>query len=141
MEQRVAELQRDPLCTCGALRPEPLAQRVLQEGHLARRCHEKPSVQQVPSGSLGGLHTNVLQIDGRVPPHLGVVQDVTLEAIQDGARLAVDGGEQPLPVRAVPSALRAAIARALLNDPELLYSTDRGSTWTTITGCTGNYGY
>lgn len=47
-----------------------------------------------------------------------LVQDVTLEAIQDGARLAVDGGEQPLPVRAVPSALRAAIANLVENAVE-----------------------
>lgn len=47
-----------------------------------------------------------------------LVQDVTLEAIQDGARLAVDGGEQPLPVRAVPSALRAALANLIENAVE-----------------------
>jgi len=47
-----------------------------------------------------------------------LVQDVTLEATQDGARLAVDGGEQPLPVRAVPSALRAALANLVENAVE-----------------------
>jgi signal transduction histidine kinase len=47
-----------------------------------------------------------------------LVQDVTLEAIQDGARIAVDGGEQPLPVRAVPSALRAALANLVENAVE-----------------------
>jgi signal transduction histidine kinase len=47
-----------------------------------------------------------------------LVHDVTLEAIQDGARLAVDGGDQPLPVRAVPSALRAAIANLVENAVE-----------------------
>jgi signal transduction histidine kinase len=38
-----------------------------------------------------------------------LVQDVTLEAIQDGARLAVDVGDRDLPVLVVPTALRAAV--------------------------------
>jgi signal transduction histidine kinase len=47
-----------------------------------------------------------------------LLQDVTLEAVQDGARLTVEVGEQPLPVRAVPSALRAAIANLVENAVE-----------------------
>ena len=47
-----------------------------------------------------------------------LVQDVTLEAIQDGARLAVDVGDRELPVLVVPTALRAAVANLVENAVE-----------------------